>query len=99
MPDARPFNLFIRCPLPALIVGTAFALGSGGYAAGQAATPAQAKTLPVKAPPQSRRKPKKPLLNFDYIGAKPEPSTRPYSTAIAIQHVDLLSPDIAALAA
>jgi predicted lipoprotein DUF2279 len=99
MPDVRPFNLFIRRTLPALILGAAFALAGVGYAAGQTPAPAQASSLPVKAPPQTRRKPKKPVLIFDYIDAKPEPSTRPYSADIARQHVSTLSWDLAVLAA
>jgi hypothetical protein len=82
------------------MLGAAFALAVGrGHAADQAPAPAEAKPLPVKAPPRTDRKPKKPLLNFDYIGAKPEPSARPYTADIARQHVGSLSLEIAALAA
>ena len=71
--------------LAALILGAAFALAGAddSHAAGRTPDSAEAKPLPVKAPPRTSRKPKKSLLNFDYPGAKPEPSTRPYSTAIA----------------
>jgi predicted lipoprotein DUF2279 len=99
MPDVRPLFLSIRRTLTALILSAAVALAGSGHAASQTPAPAQAKSLPVKAPRQVQRKPKKPRLNFDLIDAKPEPSTRPYSADIARQHIDLLSPDIAALAA
>jgi hypothetical protein len=101
MPDVRLRPLFptIGHALAVFILSAAFALAGGGHAAGGAPTPAEAKPLPVKAPPRTDRKPKKPLLNFDYIGAKPEPSARPYSAAIAKQHVGSLALEIAALAA
>ena len=101
MPDVRSSPLFpsIRRALATLILGATFALaGGGGHAAERAPASAEAKPLPVKAPPRNDRKPKKPLLNFDYIGAKPEPSARPYSADIAKQHVGSLSLEIAALA-
>jgi hypothetical protein len=98
MPDVRPLFHFIRRTPAALILGAAFALAGGSHAAAQTPVPAKAKPLPVKASPHFNRKPK-PLLNFDYLGAKPEPSTRPYSTAIVSQHINTLSPDIAALTA
>lgn len=99
MPDVRPLFHFIQRMPAVLILGAALALAGGGAAAAQTPTPVKAKPLPVKASPQAQRKPKKPLLNFDYIGAAPQPSTRPYSTAIASQHIGTLSPDIAALMA
>jgi hypothetical protein len=100
MPDvrSRPFFPTIGHALAALILGAAFALAGGGDGGGHVAA-AEVKPLPVKAPPRASRKPKKPLLNFDYIGAKPEPSTRPYSASIAQQHAGALSLEIAALAA
>lgn len=98
MPDVRPLFLFIRCALPAVVFGAAFALAGGGDAAGQTPARAEAKPLPVKAAPQTRRKPKKPSLNFDYLGAKSALSPRPYTADIAWQHVGTLAPDIAALA-
>ena len=98
MPDVRPIFPTIQRTLPALILGAAFALAGVGYALAQVPRPVEAKPLPVKASPQSHRKAKKPFLNFDYIGAKPDPSTRPYSADIAKQHIDAVSLDIAALA-
>src|SRR4051812_10520310 len=74
-------------------------MGGGGTAAAQASTTPKSKPPPVKASPQAQRKPKNPLLNFDYIAAAPDPSTRSYSTAIASQHIGTLSPDITALTA
>jgi hypothetical protein len=103
MPDVRSRSLFpiIGRALAALILAAAFAMAGGGdgHAAGRASDPAEAKPLPVKTPPRTDRKSKKPLLNFDYIGAKPEPSARSYSAGIAKQHVGSLSLEIAVLAA
>jgi hypothetical protein len=100
--DVQSRRLFpsIRRALAALILGAAFALaGSGaGHAAEPALAPAKAKRLPVKAP-RTAKNPAKPFLNFDTIGAKPEPSVRPYTADIAKQHIGPLSLEIAALAA
>jgi hypothetical protein len=101
MPDvpSRPVFPSIRRALAALVLGAAFTLAGGGdgHAAERALTPAKSKRLPVKAPRTAKR-PVKPLLNFDYIGAKPEPSMRPYTEDIAKQHVSSLSLELAALA-
>jgi hypothetical protein len=85
--------------LAAFGLGAAVALAGSGHAAAQSPAPAQAKPRPVKPPPQARRKPKTPALTFDYLGAKPDTSRRPYSAAIASQHINTLSLDIAALTA
>lgn len=96
---SRPLFPTIGRALPAVILGATFALAGGsGHAAERAPASVKAKTLPAKAPPRADRAKKKPLLNFDTIGAKPEPATRPYSVDIASQHVHTLSLEIAALA-
>ena len=89
----------IRRALAALVLGAALALAGsgGGHAAEHAPVPTKAKGLPVKAP-RTAKKPAKPFLNFDYIGAKPEPSMRPYTADIARQHINSLSLELAALA-
>jgi hypothetical protein len=99
MPDVRSLLTSVWRAPAALLLGASFALADGGSAAAQASELAKDKLLPVKASSQAQRKPKKPHLIFDYIGARPEPSMRPYSTAIASQHIGTLSLDIAALAA
>ena len=72
------------------MLGAAFALSGGGYATGQTLAPAEAK-------PHSAKTPAQPFLNFDDIGAKPEAPSRPYSAAIATQHINALSLELAAL--
>ena len=101
MPDVRLRPLFetIGHALAAFFLSAAFGLAGGAHAAGRTPAPAEVKPLPVKAPPRTDRKPKKPILNFDYIGAKPEPSMRPYTADIARQHINSLSLEITALAA
>ncbi|MGZ6228608.1 MAG: DUF2279 domain-containing protein [Candidatus Binataceae bacterium] len=97
---SRPLIRTIGHALAALILGAAFALAcDGGHAAERATARAEAKSLPAKAPPRIDRKKKKPSLNFDYLSAKPEPPTRPYSADIASQHIGTLSLELAALAA
>ena len=96
---SRPLFLTIGHALAALLLGATFALPGGGGHAAERAPPAEAKPLPAKAPPRTDGKKKKPFLNFDYIGAKPDPSMRPYSADIASQHIGTLSVEIAALAA
>ena len=96
---SRPLFPTIGHALAALILGAAFALaGGGGHAAERAPALAEAKPLPLKAPPRIDRKKKKPSLKFDYLSAKPEPPTRPYSADIASQHIGTLSLELAALA-
>ena len=85
MPDVRSRPLFPTLSghaLAALILCAAFALaGLSGYAAGARPIPAEAKPLPVKASPRTDRKPKRTLLNFDYIGASRNPLSGPIRRA------------------
>ena len=96
MPDVRRLAPSKRLNLAALILAAAVAQAGASYAAESA--PPAAKPLPVKAQPRAHRKPKKPVFILDYVGATPQPSTRPYSADIAKQHIDTMSPDLAALA-
>ena len=78
--------------LSAIAVTGALMLTTGVAAHAGDATAAKrgkASAMPVKAP--ARPHPKTTVWNWNLIGAKPEPATRPYTATVARQHADALS--------
>jgi hypothetical protein len=85
--------------LVALAVGGALILAAGttGRADETQATARSTRSaVPVKAPARAKRK---THWDWNLIGARPEPATRPYTAAVAREHADSLSLQIGALAA
>jgi hypothetical protein len=85
----------------ALAMGGAliFATGTAGRADETRATARNTTSaIPVKAPARPKRKAAVTQWDWNLIGSRPEPATRPYTAAVARQHVDSLSLEIAALA-